>query len=63
MRPGSRIERATPADLAERPLPERLRLAARIDMVDDAGNVRGYMFRNVGGALDDVPAGVWRDAA
>ena len=32
-------------------------------MVDDAGNVRGYMFRNVGGALDDVPAGVWRDAA
>ena len=61
MRPGSRVERATSADLAVLPLPERLRLAARIDLVDDAGNVRACMFRNVDGALDPVPSGVWSD--
>ena len=59
MRPGSRIERATRAELAELPLPERLRRAARIDIVGDDGKVRAYIFRN--GALDDVPTGVWSD--
>lgn len=62
MRPGSRTERATLADLGERPLPDRLRTAARVDVVGEDGEVRFYIFRNVAGALDPVPTGVWSGA-
>ena len=48
--------------MAPGPIPERLAKAARIDIIKPDGTLSVSMFRNVDGALDPVPRGVWGDA-